>query len=882
MTPPGIGQDELVELLSGCIPLHPTVALILGPLFRKFAQNERSLFAFLTSSEPRGFPDFLQRHTYDGQSVPVLTLADLYDYVFTAFGGSLYTSINGKKWAEIESAIERLADPSPMEVKLIKTIGLLGAIGEAGGNLKASKAILHFALDDGSGTYSAAPSGGRTNLTQFEHALEALGRRSIAIYRRYNDAYALWEGSDVDIEERLSEAATHIDPNERLKEVLEFHLKPRPLVARRHTFQTGTMRYFAVRYTDLNGFDADLSTPLDDADGLVLYALPTNKVEVERLAEKVTEASIASRGEILVAIPKSIGFLQEALVELARLRWVLENTPELEGDATARRELWAHLAEVERDVSKQLTATFEGNMASPQEGGCVWYYKGKPAKIASKRELNEFLSAICDEVYHATPVLRNELINRRQISSQASAARKNLIAAMLENGNQEKLGISGYPPEMSIYLSLLSDTGIHRYVSGVWGFHPPLKADENKMYLAWEVIDVFLGECEIKRQSITALYEGLEKPPIGLRSGPLPILLCAVMLHYDAEVALYEDGSFVPDVSMPVFERLIKAPEKFELKRFRMAGIRKEVFEQFLALLSQEQQTAVSQPNLLQVVKPLMRFIARLPRYTLVTRELSEKALALRKAIEDAREPDVLLFEELPKATGFSPFGADAEKNPTLRVGGRTQRQTVDEFFKVLRNAISELSRAYDDLLHFIEQLLVSAFSLSESGEEIRIELLKRAELLIDLTIETRLKGFLIRVCDGGLDFTGWIEAIGTYIANKPPASWNDLDKAHFEMNLSELARKFHHFEAVSFERKKQTEEFPDTASEPIRVGITTPNKPERERVVTVASTVEEQAVKIENAINQVFESFGVDRNPEFRLAVLARISQKLMQQLEE
>ena len=51
------------------------------------------------------------------------------------------------------------------------------------------------------------------------------------------------------------------------------------------------------------------------------------------------------------------------------------------------------------------------------------------------------------------------------------------------------------------------------------------------------------------------------------------------------------------------------------------------------------------------------------------------------------------------------------------------------------------------------------------------------------------------------------LEAIGTYIANKPPASWNDLDKAHFEMNLSELARKFHRFEVLSFERQQQSEQ---------------------------------------------------------------------------
>ena len=36
-----------------------------------------------------------------------------------------------------------------MTVKLIKTIGLLGIVGEVSLNLKASEALLRYALDDG-------------------------------------------------------------------------------------------------------------------------------------------------------------------------------------------------------------------------------------------------------------------------------------------------------------------------------------------------------------------------------------------------------------------------------------------------------------------------------------------------------------------------------------------------------------------------------------------------------------------------------------------------------------------------------------------------------------------------------------------------------------
>lgn len=883
LKPRQLDKSEFVSLLESCLPLHPTVALIVSSLFRRFAQNERSLFALLNSSEPHGLQDFLANHTYDGRVLPTFTLSNLYDYIHTALGGSLYTSSNGTKWAEIESAIERLPNPSPMTVKLIKTIGLLGIVGEGSVNLKASKALLSYALEDGTAAFYDQPD---ETAESFESALAMLEGRSIVTYRRYNDAYSLWEGSDVDIEARLREARTHLDPNLRLPTALSELMQPRPLIARRHLFMKGTLRYFTVRYTDLEGFDAALQMPSDDtggndADGLVLYSLPAGELDTKQLIEKATEASVADREEVLIAIPQSIGSLRDAVLELRCLGWVEKNTRALVGDATARRELRARRTEAEREVSEQLASLFAGNMAAPQvgvglvptrkgdAGDCLWYHRGKPTRIASRRGLNEYLSTICDSVYHETPILRNELINRRQISSQAASARRKLIRGMLEFQHLEKLDLKGYPPEMSIYLSLLFDTGIHRNVSGRWGFHPPNTDDKNNFSPTWSEIDRFLDECEEKRQSVAELYKRLEQPPFGLRSGPMPILLCAVLLHYETEIALYEDGSFVADISMPVFERLIRSPGKFEIKRFRMEGIRAEVFEQFTGMLSKPVSADGGTPNLLVIVRPLIGFIHKLPRYTMLTQDLSEAAIALRKAITDAQEPDALLFEQLPQALGFDPFGPS----------GETDSETVDAFFNTLRGALSELNRAYDELLSFIQGLLVSAFSLQSNSDSPHIELINRARPLLDWAIDTKLKGFLIRICDEGLDFKEWVEAIGTYIVTKPPASWNDSDKAQFEMNLSELARKFHHFEVLSFERQEQSD---DSAGEVIRVGITTLSATEQERVVTVPPTAEAQIEDIERGIEQVFESAGVDGNPDLRLAILARLSQKLMEQRED
>ena len=589
----------------------------------------------------------------------------------------------------------------------------------------------------------------------------------------------------------------------------------RPFVARQHLFETGTLRYFAVRYTDLENFDANLQEPFDDADGLILYALPANEHEVKQLIEKANNIKLKHCEEVLISIPRSINFLRDAVTELAYLHWVLENTPELEGDTVAKRELSARLAEAEREVSDQLAAVFSRD----SKENCAWYHRGQLTDIASERERNEYLSKICDDIYDQSPHIRNELINRRKLSGAATTARKKLIEAMLENSDQENLGIEGYPAQMSIYRSLLWNTGIHREVSGIWGFHPPKSNDNNRIAYTWKAIEAFLETCEGERQSVVKLYERLMAPPLGVRSGPLPILLCTVMHHYKTEIALYENGSFIADWSTPVFERLLKAPQQFELKRFRITGIRSDLFSQFLETFNQP--TKTEKPDLLTVVTPLIRSIVQLPKYTLSTQELSDNAKTLRKVVLNAREPDELLFKQLPGAFGF----------PAFRTKGTISSKTISGFFSVLQGALSELEQAYDILLNSVEQMLVAAFGLTPTAEKFRAELVARSEPLLAVTIDTDLKGFLIQVCSGGHDFSSWLEAIATFLAKKPPSAWVDIDKAQFEINLSLLARKFRHFEAVSYEKLEHTE---SSTGEPIRIGITRPNHPEQEQVVTL------------------------------------------------
>jgi len=59
-------NDITPAILAAATPLHPITALVLPMLCTRYAQNDRSLFTFLTSEEPLSFKNFLDEATVEG------------------------------------------------------------------------------------------------------------------------------------------------------------------------------------------------------------------------------------------------------------------------------------------------------------------------------------------------------------------------------------------------------------------------------------------------------------------------------------------------------------------------------------------------------------------------------------------------------------------------------------------------------------------------------------------------------------------------------------------------------------------------------------------------------------------------------------------------
>ncbi len=759
----GLASDDEASALRSLAPLHPTVALLLPALFRgPLVQNERSLFDFLTSRAPGSFGEFVATVADDG--APAYTLDRLYDFITASLGPARLLGPEGRRWAAVDEALARLArNVPPRTASLVKAIGILSILGTRG--VRASRGVLRFALATGEG-----------EAAEVDRALDALGAASYVVYRRHSDAYALWEGSDVDLDARFDEARRGVPGVEDLSELLRTRMVLRPRVARRHFIETGTLRYFDVALATPDGIRGGLDVSPEAADGRIVYLLPAGEESQHDLVALATQAAQAPN--LLIGVPREAASLLTGVRDWYAWETVRAGGGDLDGDPVARRELAARI----RVVSSELDAAVQTCFGLGEGASVAWVRGGALQRWHGARGVTWGLSAACDEAFSAGPRLRNELLNRQSLSSSAAAARRALLDAMITAGDRPRLGIEGSPPEWSMYASLLAEGGIHRDRAGIWGFGPPPPDDPLRLLPTWQCIEGFLDGTEGQPRPLEALFATLARRPIGLRAGPAPVLFFAVLLSAPGEVALFEDGSLVTELTGAVVERLLRRIAHFTVARYRVAGARAAALQSLQAVVGGDAGRPVD------LVRAIVRRVSTLPRFTRGTRAASSAALRLRDTILAARDPLRLLFEDLPRALGLDPLGVDDRDDGAVGPAYATR----------LAEVLAELAEVYPRLLATIEARLAGSLDLEAEGAALRAAVTARARRLVGVSVDLRLRAFLGRAMVTDTDHAAWLEGVAMVVGNRPPTEWSDGELVRFALGLDELRAMMRRAESLA------------------------------------------------------------------------------------
>ena len=746
--PPGMQKSEFEGICLQTYPLHPMTLVALPFIFRRFAQNERSLFSYLSSMEPRGFQDFIRTHSVTRDAPNFLRLSHLFDYFTVNFGSGLFRQPQARRWMEAADVLDRKDNITPAHGELIKTIGVLGALGEFS-HFSATKAMIAVAVGDRAKMQS-----------EMEDGIHFLQRQSILTHRRYNKTYRIWEGSDVDIDERVAEGERQLRGRIGLASSIAEYLKPRPIVARRHSFQSGSLRYFSVAYLDDVAKVSENLSPVNGAAGHILVCISSSPKDLEDFIG-IAKSTKLERKDVVFAIPQQIGEIRSAVAELAALRWAWKNTPELRDDRVARREVALRITEAEQFLLRTLGVLLDPRK-EPLGSECLWYWNGERQPIRSRVDISQVLSTICDKIYSKAPWILNELIARRSLSSAAAAARRNLIDKMLAFSTLPALGIEGYPPERSVYESVIKAAGLHQEVSdGIWAFSDPPEKKQHGLAPVWNQLRQIIFESEGEPQQLDVVFRKLSDPPYGVLDGIHPVLLCAFMMAHPDETTLYREGTFLPEATIADFEVMLRRPELFGIAGSSISGNRAVVVERFAKGLG-------TRPATVPIVRALFRMVKCLPEFSWRTNLFkTTMPVLVRDAFEKAKAPDKFLYFDLPKALGFFPF-SESEPNKIY----------VDEFFNALNKALDEWSNIFGTIQSNAKLILLSACGCdaSDNGWQRLREIAAKLE---PGESDPVLLQFFKRVLQSDNDTNG-VGSVLALIANRPVASWSDTDVDRF------------------------------------------------------------------------------------------------------
>jgi hypothetical protein len=742
-------SPQIAELLDACWPLHPVTAAMLGPTSKKrFSQNERSVFSFLASAEPLGFTEVLAG--LDANSGSYYWPEQFWDYLRTNFEPAILASPDGHRWAANAEAVERAeARFSQLHVALVKTVGLIELLRNGSG-LAAEDDLLKVCVDPNS-------------TGSVKTALGELAAASILIYRKHQDAWGIYAGSDFDIEAAVRNASVQLGASDlsTISSVVDLG----PVTARRHYWNTGAMRWFsrAIIHEDQAASylsNIEFSGSQCGEFVLILSHHRNDPQARNRLAKKCSERTL-QKG-ILVGTPSNAERIEDLVGELSALEYVRKNSQKLHSDSIALREVSARLQSTRSALTEELQDAFHN---------ATWYYEGHSKRRQGGEGLSKLASDVAEAIYCHSPKVNSELVNRNSLSTSAAKAQRELLHMMLTNVGLKHLGYDSFSADAGLYYTVVKALGLYQEVNDIWKFTEPCGTPRSEsLHEVWSAAKsvVFSSEGIV---NLSDLYATWAAAPFGVKSGLLPIFALSFFLAYRNQLALYVDDVFTPDVSEAHIDEWLQDPRRIGWRYVRIEATERKMLEELSKALSQRLGTAVS-ADALDSARALVSLVFQLPPWTRRTESLSKESKEIRRLLLNASDPHKVLFADLP-----------------LVLNTRKPNELASKIAEIT----GELAEAFERRLRSVEMRLFGALDHQGDASQLNI----RGKTVSGVGSDFKLDAFSTRLSS----YTGNqsdIEGLLMLALGKPSKDWTDNDINSGEVQLLSWAMEFRRLESLA------------------------------------------------------------------------------------
>ncbi|PWH85413.1 hypothetical protein [Brumimicrobium oceani] len=806
-------------LKNTLFPLDIFSAYILTHALQRYGQNERSLFSFLQASDDLGLNDPKRKNNH-------FSISAVYDYLLNNFYQLLTTRAvsDFSKWSSIRYSIQRAEAIESVNLSIaedfLKTIGLLGMFSSKGAKID-EEFIVNYLSDS-------------FEVNEIRETIELLEKHKIIKYYRFKFSYELFEGTDLDIEDELAKVENQVPEVVDLVYKLETYFEFPVVTAKANSYKTGTPRLFEYKLSN----KPISEVPKGEIDGFINLVFNT-KLSVDKIKAQTKGEPNAT----IYCFFKNTEKISSALFEIEKTNQVLKNIED-DNDKVAIRELHKILR------SNQVLLNHYVLDSLYNKKDVEWIYKGEKLNLKNKKDLNKQLSVICEEVYHLTPIIRNELFNKHKPSGAIASARKSYFDALTNNFVKEDLAFDSdkFPPEKTIYHTLLRKNDIH--IKTETGFTLTRPNENSDIYKIWEVSEEFLSSAKKEPKKVTDLIDTLTAAPYKLKQGVIDFWIPTFLFLRRGDYALYSEGKFKPYINKQELYLITRTPELYSVKSFELNDLRLSFFNKYRELLSQEDSNKLNLDSFIESIRPILLTFRGLIPYSQKTNRLSKEAIELRKAIEFAQDPEKVFFDEFPQALGFNSSDL-LESN-----------QKFDDYIYKFQITLDEIKNSYNELLNRFEKFIITEIIGRKCDfETYKSELSKRFTALKEHQLLNKQKTFIQRVNSPLNDRDSWLASISQALIGKPLTSIEDKDEKTLKDNLKSIITELDNLsvlEKLSFDSEKE---------EVFKLDFTSKKTGLIPHIVRIPKS---KLKKAQNNIDIIDKELGSDK--QMRIAILTKL----------
>ena len=489
-------------ILKGCFPINPVASYILLNVSEKVAQNERTLFTFISNDEPHSMARYIAEHE---KNMDWSIGADLiYDYFEPLFKKEVVNEYVHNIWLSTEYALNKCETED--QRRIIKALALVLVVNKED-EIPANEKYLLLCVNTSDGN----------------QAINDLISEQV-VYKKNSTgtfAFKTRAGSELksEIKKQREIKGDNIDYSGTLLRASgKYYVIPRKY----NTIHFMT-RFFVNQFMSVNDFlnipsaEILLSDCQGDGKVITLYSFDQTKQDaVKKKFEELKDSRI-----VVVSPKKSLG-IKKQLKDYEIIQELRDNQTFTNDNEILKNELPLLIDDLTNELENELFAIYEEDKNTK-----VLFFDGEKV-IKSGVGSEEFAVNECSGiVYEKTAIINNELVNRSVISTgQTKKARLNVIQAILNHECDENF-YSGSNQEATVYRSLFVYT------------HLLEKKATNELNEIIERINMYINSCSDKKVPLKKLIDELIQPPYGFRMGLIPMFLAYVLSERKEDIVIY-------------------------------------------------------------------------------------------------------------------------------------------------------------------------------------------------------------------------------------------------------------------------------------------------------------------------------------------------------